>query len=93
MAAAGSVSYTHLLRSWADSLWHALYTDDGTASLLLGSSIWLGEGVRFHQDVLDTRAEEYYAASYRVPMGTDKADNALSAWVAEQTKGLSLIHI
>ena len=76
------------LRSWADSLWHALYTDDGTASLLLGSSIWLGEGVEFHQDVLDTLAERYYAGSYRVPMGTDEADKALSAWVAEQTRGL-----
>ena len=76
------------LRSWADSLWHTLYTDDGTASLLLGSSIWLGEGVEFHQDVLDTLAERYYAGSYRVPMGTDEADKALSAWVAEQTRGL-----
>lgn len=76
------------LRGWADSLWHTLYTDDGTASLLLGSSIWLGEGVEFHQDVLDTLAERYYAGSYRVPMGTDEADKALSAWVAEQTRGL-----
>ena len=76
------------LRGWADSLWHTLYTDDGTASLLLGSSIWLGEGVGFHQDVLDTLAVRYYAGSYRVPMGTDKADKALSAWVAEQTRGL-----
>lgn len=76
------------LWGWADSLWHALYTDDGTASLLLGSSIWLGEGMGFHQDVLDTLAEDYYAASYRVPMGTDEADNALAAWVSEQTKGL-----
>lgn len=76
------------LRSWADSLWHALYTDDGTASLLLGSSIWLGEGMEFHQDVLDTLAERYYAGSYRVPMGTDEANKTLSAWVAEQTRGL-----
>ncbi|WP_294550644.1 serpin family protein [uncultured Pseudoflavonifractor sp.] len=76
------------LRGWADSLWHALYTDDGTASLLLGSSIWLGEGMDFRQDVLDTLAERYYAASYRVPMGTDEADSALAAWVAEQTRGL-----
>lgn len=76
------------LRAWADSMWHTLYTDNGTASLLLGSSIWLGEGMEFHQDVLDTLAERYYAASYRVPMGTDEADKALAAWVAEQTKGL-----
>ena len=76
------------LRSWAESLWHALYTDDGTATLLLGSSIWLGEDVGFHQDVPDTLAEHYYAASYRVPMGTDEADRALAAWVAEQTRGL-----
>ena len=32
------------LRSWADSLWHDLYTDDGAASVLLGTSMWLNQG-------------------------------------------------
>ena len=76
------------LRDWADILWHAIYMDDGTATTLPGNSIWLDENVTFHQDVLETLAERYYAGSYQVPMGTDEADQALSDWVAEQTKGL-----
>lgn len=76
------------LRSWADILWHALYTDDGTASVLLGTSVWLGEDVSYHQDTLDALAEHYYTGSYQVPMGTDAADQALTDWTAEQTRGL-----
>lgn len=76
------------LRDWADILWHTLYQDDGTATTLLGNSIWLNENVTFHQDVLENLAEYYYASSYQVPMGTDEADQALADWVAEQTKGL-----
>ncbi len=76
------------LRDWADILWHALYQDDGVATTLLGSSIWLNENVTFHQEVLENLAEHYYAASYQVPMGTDEADQALADWAAEQTKGL-----
>ena len=76
------------LRDWADILWHTLYQDDGAAATLLGNSIWLNENVTFHQGVLEHLAEHYYAGSYQVPMGTDEADQALSDWVAEQTKGL-----
>ena len=76
------------LRSWADSLWHDLYTEDGTASVLLGTSMWLNQGVDFNQGTLDALAEHYYAASYQAPMGTDAADQALTDWTAEQTRGL-----
>lgn len=76
------------LRDWADILWHTLYQDDGTATTLLGNSIWLNENVTFHQEVLENLAEHYYASSYQVPMGTNEADQALADWVAEQTKGL-----
>ena len=76
------------LRDWADILWHTLYQDDGTATTLLGNSIWLNETVPFHQDVLENLAEYYYASSYQVPMGTDEADQALADWVAEQTRSL-----
>lgn len=76
------------LRDWADILWHDLYLDDGTATILLGNSIWLNESVTFHRDVLETLAQRYYAGSYQVPMGTGEADQALTDWVAEQTNGL-----
>ena len=76
------------LRDWADTLWHTIYRDDGTASSLLGTSIWLDEDVKFHQDTLDSLAEHYYTGPFQVPMGTDKADKAIGDWVSEQTKGL-----
>ena len=76
------------LRAWADTLWHALYTDDGTAAVLLGTSMWLDRGMDFDQDTLDALARHYYAGSYQVPMGTDEADQALADWTAEQTRGL-----
>lgn len=76
------------LRDWADTLWHTIYRDDGTASSLLGTSIWLDEDVKFHQDTLDSLAEHYYTGSFQVPMGTDAADKAIGDWVSEQTKGL-----
>ena len=76
------------LRSWADILWHDLYTDDGTAAVLLGTSLWLNQGMDYRQETVDSLAEHYYAGSYRVPMGTDEADDALSAWTAERTNGL-----
>ena len=76
------------LREWADILWHDLYLDNGTASVLLGTSLWLNEGMDYQQDTVDSLAEHYYAGSYQVPMGTDEADDALSAWTAERTNGL-----
>ena len=76
------------LREWADILWHTLYLDDGTATTLLGTSIWLSEKLDFHQDTLERLAEYYYAGSFRVPMGTDEADRAIAEWVSEQSKGL-----
>lgn len=79
---------TAQLRAWADTLWHRLYTDDGVSALVLGDSVWLNENVSFHQKTVDALAEYYYAASFQVPMGTEEADKALSAWTAEQTRGL-----
>lgn len=76
------------LREWADVLWHDLYLDNGTASVLLGTSLWLNEGMNFRQETVDALAEHYYAGSYQVPMGADEADDALSAWTAERTRGL-----
>lgn len=76
------------LRAWADVLWHSLYQDDGTAAVLLGTSLWLNQGTDYRQETVDALAEHYYAGSYRVPMGTDEADDALAAWTAERTRGL-----
>lgn len=76
------------LRNWADILWHTLYQDNGTATTLLGISIWLNKRMSVYPDTLKTLAESYQAGSFQVPMGTAEADGAISRWVSEQTRGL-----
>ena len=44
--------------------------------------------MQFKQPVLDTLAENFYASSYRVPMGTTAANDTIAAWINEQTGGL-----
>lgn len=71
-------------------LWQKLYTDDGLSSLILGNSIWLNSAMEgtYVQETVDALAQKHYAGSYAVPMGTDEADQAISQWIAQQTRGL-----
>ena len=54
------------LREWADILWHDLYLDNGTASVLLGTSLWLNEGMNFRQETVDALAELLAEGGYDV---------------------------
>ncbi len=76
------------LAAQANRIWNALYTDDGVSSTLLGSSLWLSEGIRFNADTLKKIAENFYASSYSGRMGSPEFDAALQAWLNEQTRGL-----
>ncbi|MCI8422217.1 MAG: serpin family protein [Lawsonibacter sp.] len=84
------VSDPSTLADQVSQVWHALYTEDGTNSLLLANSIWLNSAVEgsYVQDTLDTLAQKYFAGAYSVPMGTQQADQAITDWVKEQTHGL-----
>ena len=76
------------LREQAGAVWNAAYRDDGVTTTVLASSLWISEDLIYRQETLDALAEHYYAASYQAPMGTDAADQALTDWTAEQTRGL-----
>lgn len=76
------------LRSQANDVWLANYIDDGAASSILASSLWLNEDVTFHQSTMDTLAEAYYASSYQGKMGDPDFDKALQDWLNGQTGGL-----
>ena len=76
------------LRSTADSVWNSNYRDDGIATNILASSLWLNENIRFHSDTMDTLADTYHASSYRGEMGSPEFDAALQNWLNEQTGGL-----
>ena len=78
------------LQDQVSQVWRGLYTDDGASALLLGNSIWLNSAAEgtYVQETLDALARDYYAGAYSVPMGTSQADEAVTAWVGEQTRGL-----
>ena len=76
------------LRQQTKTLWRHIYKDDGVASTRLASSIWINSDLPVQQEPLDALAEHYYAGSYSVDMGTDKANRAVAAWVDSMTEGL-----
>jgi len=78
------------LQDLVPQIWKGLYTDDGASSLLLANSIWLNNELKgsYVQETLDTLADTYYAGSYSVPMGHPVADQAITDWISEQTRGL-----
>ena len=76
------------LRAAVHQLWIDSYCDSGVTTQRMGSSVWLNEQVTFHDEVLQTLAQQYFASSYRVAMGTEEADRAMGQWVNEQTGGL-----
>lgn len=78
------------LTEQVNQVWQGLYTDDGQRSLLLGNSIWLNSAVEgsYVPETLDTLAQAHHAGVFSVPMGTGEADQAITHWVSQQTKGL-----
>lgn len=76
------------LREQAHAVWNANYSNDGAEISVLGSSLWLNEGVDFNKDTLRTLTDSYYASSYRGEMGSDGFTKAMRNWLNEQTGGL-----
>lgn len=76
------------LRTQANSVWNANYSDDGAVTSILASSLWLNEGITFNKKVINTLATNYYASSYQGTMGSDKVNKALQKWLNEQTGGM-----
>ena len=82
------VSELETLRTQAKNLWESVYVDDGLTTTRLANSIWLAEDRTYHQPLLDTLAQNYYASSYSGKMGSGSVDRALQDWINQQTSGL-----
>ena len=83
-----SVSDSEELRQWTQTLWRQLYRDEKDSVLRLGNAAFLNENMAFHKEPLDVLAEDYYASSYQLPMGSKAADKAIAAWLDQQTNDL-----
>ena len=46
-----------------------------------------GEGRSFEQSFIDTAIGQFYATPFSVEFGTDAADQAMAAWISENTGG------
>ena len=75
-------------RGAANALWRNLYRDSATGRTLLANSIWLNEQFDYHEGTVDTLASDYYASTFRAPMGDSATDDAIHAWINENTNHL-----
>ena len=82
------VSDSEALRQWTKALWQQLCYDEKDSALRLGNAAFLNENMAFHKEPLDVLTKDYYASSYRLPMGTSRADKAIAAWLNRQTNDL-----
>lgn len=76
-----------VLRQQIRKLWMSVY-QDGDAVCRLANAAFLRENADVKQTAVDTLAQWYYASSYRLPMGTAEADEAIASWLNQQTGGL-----
>ncbi len=75
-------------RAAANALWRNLYRSGANGKTLLANSIWLNEQCDFHEDTVGTLANDYYASTFRAPMGEPATDDAIHEWINENTNHL-----
>ena len=75
-------------RAAANALWRNLYSDGAADKTLLANSLWLNEQFTYHEDTVDTLANDYYASAFRAPMGDKSTDAAIHEWINENTNHL-----
>ena len=78
---------TEALRQQVNRLWISVY-QDGDAVCRLANAAFAREDADVKQAAVDALAEWYFASAYRVPMGTEEADEAIASWLNRQTGGL-----
>ncbi|HIY84134.1 serpin family protein [Rubneribacter sp.] len=69
------------------SLFRALVANPDS-KVALANSVWLGKDVPFEQDFVNSAVGQFYATPFSVEFGTAAADDALAAWISENTDGL-----
>ena len=76
------------LRQRIKELWLGTYMDDGRSMCRLANGAFLRENAEVKQAAVDALSDWYYASTYRAPMGTAEADEAIASWLNQNTGGL-----
>ncbi len=81
------ISDIETLRKTANDFWLYNYHDDGSITSILANSVWMDSSLNIKQPWLDSMTEHYYASAYAGEMGSQSMNEALRAWLNEQTGG------
>ena len=76
-----------MLRKYVGAIWESTYNDNGHEISTLANSLWLEEGLGYHQNTMDSLAYHYYASVYQGDLGSQKINNAIGAWINNNTGG------
>lgn len=78
------------LRDTAKGLWLTNYRADGQTDSVLANSLWLNENLpgQYNESTLQTLAEDHYTSLFEGPAGDPAYDEALQAWLNNETHGL-----
>lgn len=75
------------LRRQVSAIWESAYNDNEYEVSTLANSLWLEEGLSYRQDTMDNLAYHYYASVYQGDLGSQKINNAIGAWINNNTGG------
>ena len=75
------------LRQQVGGIWESTYFDNGHEISTLANSLWLEKGLDYQQDTMDNLAYYYYASVYQGDLGSQKINNAIGAWINNNTGG------
>ena len=75
------------LRQQVGAIWESAYNDNGHEISTLANSLWLENGLNYQQDAMDNIAYYYYASVYQGDLGSQKINNAIGAWINNNTGG------
>ena len=75
------------LRQQVSAIWESVYYDNGHEVSTLANSLWLEEVLSYQQDTMDSLAYHYYASVYQGDLGSQKINNAIGAWINNNTSG------
>ena len=71
-----------------DELFEALDWDDGVSVCRLAASLWIDPQTHVSDELLSKLADGHHASVYQGPMGEESFNEALRAWLNEQTNDL-----
>lgn len=76
------------LQTQAGHIWNAHYCNDNATFLTLANSLWLDGGLTYNEETAQALADSFYASVFRGDLGSDEMNQALRAWINDQTGGL-----